>query len=597
MQTTLYSLFMPPQDDYFGDFGLLCGFTATPQVLGQIRRTFSGEITRPALAAFIHPTVNALSDIPGLAWMWMRLHDRGYNLLHAKVALLGFRKREGDGYVVRLAVSTGNWTQDPLTDSIDLYWKVDVDTNAARPDPRAVADLRAAWEMFGWLRERADCSLIERDYDGHRPADRLAAAIAGLPETAAMPRFIDSRVEALFPQVAERLSQGRKGEYLILGSGYFEAAVDGDAGVPERLRQDLQRRKALRKDAGLHLFLNPQSCQGLAARAESLADAGWDLRPPYARGREGAKLHAKFALLASGDDDVKGRLYLGSGNLSRNGFEKAAKDGGNLEAGVVIDLPAGLKRFGKDSISSRLPVQFKDTVELQVLQPGEAFIRPEEPELSPPVSWLSWQEDVLRAPEDTPVVVINPDGEHRPTPCGWPGPAPTIVTLAEGGWRLPVIADGVLVAPCPREMTVEDVLAGLGTFPEPPEGDRAGDDAGEDEPPADPADTRETPPATYAIRRMMSLLVPLGEAQAWVDPRDWQRWCRELRQNLCAIREQEQAMIGFFRRAQADPLPVLAELCPEGADTALLDEALAAIALRWELNHCPSLWAGKDQGR
>lgn len=28
--TTLYSLFMPPEDCY-GDFGLMCGFTATRQ--------------------------------------------------------------------------------------------------------------------------------------------------------------------------------------------------------------------------------------------------------------------------------------------------------------------------------------------------------------------------------------------------------------------------------------------------------------------------------------------------------------------------------------------------------------------------------------
>ena len=143
--TTLYSLFMPPEDCY-GDFGLMCGFTATRQVLGQIRRTFTGEMARPVLAAFIHPTVNAISDVPGLAWMWMHLVGRGYNLLHAKVALLGFRKRGGDGYVIRLAVSTGNWTQDPLTRSIDLFWSIDLDS--AVPDAQDIADIRAAHEML-----------------------------------------------------------------------------------------------------------------------------------------------------------------------------------------------------------------------------------------------------------------------------------------------------------------------------------------------------------------------------------------------------------------------------------------------------------------
>lgn len=136
------------------------------------------EVARPVLAAFIHPTINAVSDIPRLAWMWMKLQDRGYNLLHAKVALLGFRRRGGEGYVIRLAVSTGNWTQDPLTDSIDLSWLIDVDTASNKQD---VADIRAAQAMFNWLKERADCSLIERDYDGHRPDVRLETAIDALP--------------------------------------------------------------------------------------------------------------------------------------------------------------------------------------------------------------------------------------------------------------------------------------------------------------------------------------------------------------------------------------------------------------------------------
>ena len=51
-------------------------------------------------------------------------------------------------------------------------------------------------------------------------------------------------------------------------------------------------------------------------------------------------------------------------------------------------------------------------------------------------------------------------------------------------------------------------------------------------------------------------------------------------------------MLGFFRSAGANPLPVLADprLCPDGADLALLDAALAAVAAAWNLDDCPSLW-------
>ena len=595
MNTTLITLFIPPEN-CFGDFGFVCGFTATPKVMGQIRRSFAGEMARPALAAFIHPTINAISDIPGLAWMWMRLQDRGYNLLHAKVALLGFRKCNENGYVIRLAVSTGNWTQDPLTDSIDLFWSIDLQTET--PVDQEIADIQAAWDMFDWLRNRGDCRLIEREYDGVLPYARLEAEIRNLPASKLRPRFIDSRSQALLPQVVERLGMRKRADRLILGSGYFEAEGDGSAGLPERLRKTLVAEKLLKKSATLDLFLNPKSCQGLAVRAPALTKAGWNLlSPTSALHGDSGRLHAKFVLLGSGQNKAAGRVYIGSGNLSRNGFETAASAGGNLEAAVVVDLPKGLKwrnrKNSKGGLAALLPIQFNDTVALSSLQSGSEFMPPEEPESLPPVSWLIWQDGALRAPEGTILDVVGPDGSTVPTPCVWPAPAPTVVTLSHGDWRLPVIAEGVLVVPRPPEMTVEDVLVGLGSFPEPMSADQSDDGPEGGEPLAESSDSPEPPPATYAIRRMMGLLVRLGETQANIQPRDWPRWCRELRHNLCAICPQEQSMIAFFRDALANPLPALVDprMCPAGADVKLLEQSLKAVAQEWELDETPSLWA------
>jgi hypothetical protein len=595
MNTTLITLFMPPEN-CFGDFGFVCGFTATPKVMGQIRRSFTGEIARPVLAAFIHPTINAISDIPGLAWMWMRLQDRGYNLLHAKVALLGFRKRDEDGYVIRLAVSTGNWTQDPLTDSIDLFWSIDLQTDTHVDQD--IADIQAAWAMFDWLRERGDCALIEREYDGAMPYARLEAEIRTLPPSTLQPRFIDSRSQALLPQVVERLGMRKKADRLIIGSGYFEAEGDGSAGLPERLRKTLIAENLLKKTATLDLFLNPLSCQGIALRAPALTAAGWNLRRPSSalHGEEG-RLHAKFVLLASGQDEAVGRVYIGSGNLSRNGFETAANAGGNLEAGVVVDLPKGLKwsrrKDSKGGLAALLPIQFNDTVTPSALQPGSGFVPPEVPASHPPVSWLNWQDGELSAPGAIVLDVTGPHGKAVTLPCAWPAPAPAIVTLSKSEWRLPVVAEGVLVVPRVTEMTVEDILAGLGSFPEPVDADQSDDGPEGGEPLVEISDRPESPPATYAIRRMMGLLVRLGETQANIQLGDWPRWCRELRQNLFAICAQEQPMIEFFRDAMANPLPALLDtrMCPVGADLNLLEQSLKAVAQEWELNDIPSLWA------
>lgn len=602
MNTTLLTLFVPP-DNCFGDFGFFCGFTATHRVMEQVRRNFAGEMARPALAAFIHPTINAISDIPGLAWMWMRLSDRGYNLLHAKVALLGFRKRNKDGkdgYVIRLAVSTGNWTQDPLTNSIDLFWSIDLQTD--KQVDQDIADIQAAWDMFDWLRNRGDCTLIEREYDGALPYGRLEAEIRALPKSTLQPRFIDSRSQALLPQVVERMGMRKKADRLILGSGYFEAEGDGSAGLPERLRKSLVAAKLLKESANLDLFLNPLSCQGLALRGPALTAAGWNLRTAISalHGKEG-RLHAKFVLLASGQDEVVGRVYIGSGNLSRNGFETAANSGGNLEAGVIVDLPKGLKwsrrKDSKGGLAALLPIQFNDTVAPSALQPGSGFVPPEMPASLPPVSWLIWQEGELSAPGAIALDVIGPHGKAVSLPCAWPAPAPAIVTLSENEWRLPVVAEGVLVVPRATEMTVEDILAGLGPFPETMDADQPDDGHEGGEPLVDASDTPESPPATYAIRRMMGLLVRLGEVQANVRLGDWPRWCRELRQNLCAISSQEQPMIEFFRDAMANPLPALMDprMSPNGANLELLNQSLQAVAREWKLDTAPSLWAEESR--
>ncbi|SEP82000.1 hypothetical protein SAMN05428969_1051 [Devosia sp. YR412] len=592
MQTTLYTLFMPPED-CIGDFGFITGFTATKQVLDQIKRTFSGEVARPALAAFIHPTIDAQSDIPGLAWMWMRLEKRGYNLLHAKVALLGFRKREGRGYVIRLVVSTGNWTQDPLTDSIDLFWSIDVDL--AQPSDQDCSDVQAAWKMFSWLRRRADCSLIEQEYDGHRPDSLLADAVALLPKTDLAPRFVDSRTQPLLSQVTERVSGLTKANRLIVGSGYFEAAGDGDAGLLERLREAFVKDKALTKNATLDLFLNPLSCQGIAERATALTGRGWALRRAFSEKHgEDGKLHAKFVLVAklNANEEVKGKLYLGSGNLSRVGFETAASSGGNLEAGVVIDLPDNATWRGKAGISIMLPLQFENTVTLKALRPGDDFVSPEEPTEQPPVSWLVWRDGVLMGPDGAEIDVVDAGNQVVCTPCEWPGPPPSIVTLAHGGWRLPVIAEGVLVVPRRSELTVEDILAGLATFPEPQEIDRPDDAPEGEEPIVTDQPSAGAPESAYAIRRMMHLLVKISEAQKRVDQRDWQRWCRELRGNLSDIVKTEHAMLEFFRSAGADPLSILADprMRPPRTQDTILRAALADVKQVWGLASCPSLW-------
>ena len=606
MTNSLLTLFMPPEE-HFGDFGLLCGYSTAPDVLDRLRRVFRpGTPARPVLATFIHPRTDGVSTVPGVAWMPMKLIERGYDLLHAKVAVLGFRADEGNGYTVRLIVTTANWTSAALTDSIDLFWSIDVAVGGYEDtaDPVDCADLRAALSLFDWLRERADCGLIERDYDGAQPDALLRETIGALPKKRAKSRLIDSRTHSLKAQIVERFGDYHRKTRLIVGSGFFEGKPTAGKSVCETLRAEFQDKAKLNADAQLDLILNPRACQGIAGIAQHLRDDGWRLCAPVsAHHGAGAGLHAKFILLGhtGRKGEVCGQVYLGSGNMTGPGLLKSARKGGNLEAGVVLDL----KELGETilwkgknhGLQRYLPVGKTELDGVADLEGGADFKRPEEPEEQPEAAYLIWENGRLSAPDGiTSIAVMHKeDGGSATTPCYWLGPPPRTVTTVKGGWQLPVVANGVMVAPPQQPMTVEDVLATLGTFPVPAPQDEAGDGSLEEDPAM--IDTQGGPPPSatqYPIRRMMHLLSRLTEAQADVHPRDWQRWCRELGDTLCALVKNENKMICFFREERANPLGCLKErrMMPEGVDVDLLEQALARIAEAWGIEGADCLWQG-----
>jgi len=102
-------------------------------------------MSHPKLALLIHPTKVPVTDVPGVIWCYLN-HDprvRGFDLLHAKLALLGFRHHETGAYLLRLVVSTGNWTHEPLSTSIDCFWSCETTPDRATLDemPQTCAGL------------------------------------------------------------------------------------------------------------------------------------------------------------------------------------------------------------------------------------------------------------------------------------------------------------------------------------------------------------------------------------------------------------------------------------------------------------------------
>ncbi|MFG1285139.1 phospholipase D-like domain-containing protein [Xanthobacter autotrophicus] len=597
MNRSLLTLFAPPEE-YMGDFGMLCGFTASRDVLDRIARIFSGDGSRPRLAAFIHPTAAAVTDVPGVAWMHFRSRPP-FRLLHAKVALLGFRAAKG--YCLRLAVSTGNWTAEPLTTSIDMFWCDEIVTGAG--DPQLVSDIQAAGDLFRWLRTHCDDGLLRQTFDGTHPDESFREAIAALPASPRPPRFMDTRTGTMQSQVIERLT-GRGKKRFVIGSGFYEGDDNekGD-GLIERLRAELVRNGRLAGDAALDLVLNPESCQGLHKQAARLVEKGWALRKPGSCHAEHskAKLHAKYLFLAkhSGTAEIgPAQIYIGSANFSRMGFESVAPDG-NLEAGIVIapDPKLSWRRNAKDGIRDFLPGDFDTKVDVANLLVGPLFEPPSDPPPPPPVTFVEWAGDRLSAPGDCEeaLEILSFDGAPAALPCDWPAPPPTFITLYPSGWKVPVRTDGALVVPKRGRPSLEDILAGVGRFPAFAIGaDEDGDDGeGRDQEIfGEPGGSVENASIAYPIRQMMRLITRLAEAQKALDPRDWQRWCRELQQDLPALAETEAAMIAPFKAARANPLCALAnaEFLPSGVDKSRIEAALSRIEETWGLSGARDLW-------
>jgi hypothetical protein len=503
--------------------------------------------------------------------------------------------------MLRLVVSTGNWTHDPLTGSLDLFWIAEWRSDV--PDPQAVSDICAAAAMFGWLRQRFDTSVLEID-TGHGSADRrLQEAIDDLPGRALPPpRFLDSRDEPLNLQVvrAVALQNLPARKWVIMGSGYFETGEDADAGVLAKFVQSLRDARIATKSCGVDVVLNPDACQGLAHQAEVLSKLGWTLRPPINRERPGAKLHAKFIFSASGDVRCRNSwCYIGSGNLSGVGFTKAARQRGNLEAGVVFSPGEPLTWEGRDenALGTRLPVDFGEETEPHKLSFGEPYLAPGPGAEPPPVSYLRWADGRLMLPEgvadEHDLTVAMPDGSWAPLPAEFPD-APAVATLGPSGAQVPVLADGGFVVPPLSPMRVEDVLHAMPHFPLRPPEETDPDPATGIPDPESLGTAGQRDGGEYPTRRMMRLIVGLAERQARVEPREWERWVNQIEDMLMAITTSEASIIDSMRKVGIDPLSALLQpehlpraISVKGA--AMLRDAVARLRSAWSLEACAPL--------
>jgi superfamily II DNA or RNA helicase len=622
---SLVEHFTPP-GDLRGFAGWICGYSADQIALNSIAERFTGEGRReraraglPTLGLILESTHEQIppTAVPGLLHLLSRSGQPPFRLMHAKVALLGFRDlKDPQRWSLRLIVSTGNWTRQTSQDSLDLVWRIDLDRSDLDSDEADVsarrADFAAAYDFMTWLRGYYQSDILTgSDAAGtasltaerFRTLDRWLELV-GADGTLPPARFFDTRSASIIEQlpglVDNETRGGRRRNVLVVGSGFYEGpSADGSAPqVPFRVRSALRSAGFLTADSASYLILEPSNCQmiaveGVASKLTEKRD--WILLGPgQPHWGLQLRLHAKFLFSAyeRTDSDKCGSAwaYVGSGNMTEAGFLRAAsRSGGNLEAGVVF-APDGLRWSGNqdelNAVTTLLPIDWDLTIDDGVvLSTGDP--RPEDglPVLAAPVSHLVWngsgtagrlhtpealgdQENAVRHPFE----VVDLDGVACPLEAGafvWPHPQPSQVHVrfeAENAVRVvtvPVQDDfgrmaGQSLEPIEFDMAIDKLSA----FPFPP--------ADDPYPPPEKPDPNRSPttdaladrkrsgvvPSGLAIRRSMHLVETIADRQVAISPEDWHSWCHRLHCVLCQIGAND-PIFADLRAIGMNPLSVL----------------------------------------
>ncbi|MBX9601449.1 MAG: hypothetical protein K2X35_10600 [Bryobacteraceae bacterium] len=561
-------------------------------------------------------------EVPGAIHLPLRNVPPPFKLLHAKVAILGFRHTaDARRWCLRLIVSTGNWTRQTLEDSLDLVWRIDLgDHDLKAQDPAAAqngADIGAAWALFTWLRRHFDVRILDPLVPGRQRFECEATTVerwiakatkcgAGRP-----PRFFDNREASLLAQlpvlVRKHASQSAR-NYLGMGSGYYESPVSENR-IPPVLRgivDTLQQAQLITLKPVIDVFVNPNACQAVAGSVASIAQAGWTVRqagqPKCFKAQRA--LHAKFIFSATCRDNSafcnSAWLYLGSGNLTNPGFgNPMSYQTGNLEVGVVV-TPESLRWRSargvppESVVTNLLPLQW-DTDFLQEpasLAPGSEMPEPEVLYSSAPVAYFFWiaEEDThwLQAPEETsePFDLLDEAGEARPQELGkgftWQGSRPRQVQVRwfVGGkdrraW-VPVIDEfGRIAATILPRIDLDEAWNQLADFPMPPDETELLADS-ETEPVVDPTHgpAEGALTASYPVRQMMQLIENIAAKQTAVSRTDWVMWTIRLEQ--CLVQAAGSIVIKEFVKLNINPLSPLwhCSFRPDFAATSATAEGL-----------------------
>lgn len=611
-------------DDYIGHFGWLCSYSAssnffvnalerfTRQTQGQ--RASQGKVS---LVAMLDPTNVQISakDVAGLLHLGMTPTAKSqnkYQLLHAKVAILCYHHAQDKSqWLIRLLVSTGNWTEETLTESMDLVWTVDVSANDLAQMTTEIgqncSDIQSAWSLFSWLLKDFNTELL--NYNQHSEtylamSESLTWLENIVQHAQGTPRFIDNRKQPLFNQLQTYVKTlgAKNRNYLALGSGFFESQSENKiATVPSAIASWLKDNNFVTQSCEMDIFVNPKNCQSISLSFDNLVKEGFKVRPAMINEKFFGKnrhLHAKFIFSANYRENSNrcnnAWIYLGSGNLSQQGFMHVIGSKSNLEAGIIQSVENMYwEEYGvkpEQVITNQLPIGWEEEISCASdLQTGSDDFRETIEFLASPISYLIGEISdgliKLHLPEtmvsDRIILqdlTLYPHNDETNKPCSlqedyfiWGEeanatlPREVLVSYQAQGETfqslVPVIDEFGRIAGVPLQaLELEDSLWQLLNFPMAISDDISDEQIDTFEENFVKTSELNAPQnhntSTYPIRSVMQWLESIADKQTKISQTDWQTWCFRLFQTLSQTKD-SQAIAYFRKDLGINPLSVL----------------------------------------
>lgn len=425
---SLKDMFCPPEG-MTGVFGWVIGYSADEAFMKSAVESFSqkneyqlGLEGRTYLALLLDRHISRITVNGGQSVWHISLSNckKHFRLMHAKVALLLYKDIETEEYLLRLVVSTGNWTRETLEQSLDLFWTLDLPYEKINKFDQERCDCLAAWEFIEYLLQFCENPFMSmkensiQTFEAYETFNRCIKKIKVVPKNSKIkPRFIDNRNKPFIAQLSDQIEyinnrfKIKGGNYLGMGSGFFEdgASKDKLPEVLEKISYVLKKKKLMEENAEIDIFVRPDACQGIQVAFPAIKQAGWSVRsavtPQTIFGESTRDLHAKFVFGAHAGRTKFTDMwcYLGSGNLSHNGFMNKSRKG-NLEVGVIFAVESmywnveAAKGDLAKCICNFLPVSWEGN-EIKTgenINSGKNFEFPLGEYFEPPVSYFTIKE-------------------------------------------------------------------------------------------------------------------------------------------------------------------------------------------------------------